>query len=313
MSLKHVCFAGAALGLAVSSVSASVVIRYGNNTPDSYSYVTSSQAFDTTNSTTRTDLNEGGSAEVMDHLTRRPFNTSAALTKAAPAYTGPTFYGGYEIWRYDSTTGANTTTQIRNYISGNNGAANTQNDPIQIDVNLPAGTPGTVEYSFVGLFRKADFLDDAKASNATVSFGATGGQLRMYYAGTGTAGSSASNKVRFVIQNGDTIYISSNEFTPAGGSFSPLPNPGATTWAVYDPTTDLEFSGGTFATRTFNDVTAVGFYWHGEATGTAPGVNIRATMFEADATVVVPEPVSGSLIGAGLATGALLARRRRRS
>lgn len=71
-----------------------------------------------------------------------------------------------------------------------------------------------------------------------------------------------SNTVRWLVKDGDQYYVSENSHS----FVSHLPSnrtdaiAAITGWQAYDPTTDLEFTPGSFSARTFSNVTAVGIY-----------------------------------------------------
>jgi PKD repeat protein len=71
-----------------------------------------------------------------------------------------------------------------------------------------------------------------------------------------------SNTVRWLVKEGDQVYVSENSHS----FISHLPSnrtdalSAITGWQEYNPTTDLEFTPGAFSARTFSNVTAVGFY-----------------------------------------------------
>ena len=71
-----------------------------------------------------------------------------------------------------------------------------------------------------------------------------------------------SNQVRWLVKEGEQYYVSQN----AHSFVSHIPSNRTDTigsitgWQAYDPTTDLEFTPGSFTSRTFSNVTAVGYY-----------------------------------------------------
>lgn len=111
---------------------------------------------------------------------------------------------------------------------------------------------------------------------------------------------------RWLVRDGGTYYVSSANFD--NGSLTLTDPNSATTWAPFAPATNLDFNAATatFASHTFNDVRAIGYYFEAESQENALylyGVtNFSATAF------VVPEPTSGVLALFGAAS---IARRRR--
>lgn len=71
-----------------------------------------------------------------------------------------------------------------------------------------------------------------------------------------------SNQVRWLVKDGNQYYVSENVYTIVSHIASNRTDAMAsiTGWQEYNPTTDLEFTPGSFSARTFSNVTAVGIY-----------------------------------------------------
>ena len=117
---------------------------------------------------------------------------------------------------------------------------------------------------------------------------------------------------RMVVRNGSDYFISNQA---AGGDLS-ITNLPASTWAAFDPTAnggDIDalavaiegFDVSAYTTRTFDDVTAVGFF--ANSTRTQFSNALEVISFSVDAEVI-PEPSALFLSGIG---GLLMLRRRR--
>lgn len=109
------------------------------------------------------------------------------------------------------------------------------------------------------------------------------------------------NDVRFVVQNGDTLYISETmpkvpdyPFKEAGKSrlsgYLPVCYPNKTKWAVYKPEgyhVDFDPAGATYETVNFHDVRAVGWYLAKNDNSPAQ-THCKWYGFECDAVVHTP-------------------------
>jgi hypothetical protein len=195
------------------------------------------------------------------------FDDTTTPLSPASGYTGPTFYGGLH---YTNTTGT-MRYKVSNYASG---------DQIYAGTYLSAG-----EVTYTVVFVKDDFLNGADGGN--VSWDATGGSIDLH---TSNQWNSEGVTNRWVVKNGSQYYISQATFSPTGTgknlSFS-LSDPGGANWAVYDPSSSLTFdpSGASWSTRTFNDITAVGYYVWGESASGSKRMN--TDQFTVDANVTL--------------------------
>lgn len=149
----------------------------------------------------------------------------------------------------------------------------------------------------VQLWKKADFLNGLDSQ--AVSFDAASSMSVR----TDEFGSGFGGDIRFVVQDGSTMYISSATAFLDGGATTTLSDPDSASWFAYDPATSI-MTVGAAATPTFSDITAVGVYF--EITASTEGNKTFAfDDFQVDA---IPEPVTAGLLG--FASLAMLAIRR---
>jgi hypothetical protein len=166
------------------------------------------------------------------------------------------------------------------------------------------GTPGGVEA--VLMWGKDYFLNDGNTAavielDATSMLSVTSGELiRDDNDGMGLV---------FVVKNGGTYYYSQSSLKGDPNTLT-IDDPTAELWAEWDPTADptdyMPTGSETFATRTFDDVQAVGLLvdsWRNQY-----AENVMVTDFQVDATI--PEPATMALTALG-GLGVLLRRRRR--
>ncbi len=145
------------------------------------------------------------------------------------------------------------------------------------------GSPG-VEHHGLLMWIKEDFLNGAHAQQ--VAFDASSSMtislIRWENLDAG----------RFVVQDGDTFYVSQATFS---GSGDHTIDPNATNWAVYTPEysygLNFDQDGAAFAPHTFTDIQSVGVLLERDAGATAR-VWYRVDGFEVDAAIA---PVTGTV------------------
>jgi hypothetical protein len=107
-------------------------------------------------------------------------------------------------------------------------------------------------------WKKADFLNGA---NNTVKFDSSSRLEVLNTSGADGVVANNYGRARFVVQDGSQFFVSESYGEGTQTSFT-MTNPNAQRWASYAPSApyNLRFTGSSFATRTFNDIQAVGIY-----------------------------------------------------
>jgi glucose/arabinose dehydrogenase len=107
-------------------------------------------------------------------------------------------------------------------------------------------------------WKKADFLNGA---SGTVRFDSNSRLEVLNTSGADGVVANNYGRARFVVQDGNQFFVSESYGDPAQSSFT-MTNPNAQRWASYSPSGpyNLRFTGSSFATRTFNNIQAVGIY-----------------------------------------------------
>lgn len=206
-----------------------------------------------------------------------------------------TFYGGY----YDSHDGTVTTTS--NITAASRITDSGTADQLYYRFQTPTDASKTSITVGGGVsWLQNDFLN---LSAATIVFDNTSSlnmNIRTLSGGIG---------VRWMVKDDTQWYISNTSYTTSGSKSLSGASLLAETWLAFNPGTSLLEPTGTYATHTFADVSAVGYFGWGNLTGTASTTSdLVLTAFSANGVDAVPEP-SAVLLGS-LGMLALLRRRR---
>lgn len=181
---------------------------------------------------------DGNADDVRDAIaysTTEPLNPTSAYGGLSNV-----FYGGFQVVRYNATT-----VQPELFLKVLN---NTAGDRIRLGVNSDGAGNFDLVSGFL-LWAKDDFLNAG-----TVAFDSNSGLVLDRVA-------LANVRVRLLVRNGSTYYVSNTVATGGTGVFSLSRTAlAAETWAVFTTPSSLRFTGTTFATVSFNDITGVGFY-----------------------------------------------------
>lgn len=150
--------------------------------------------------------------------------------------------------------------------------------------------PPTLEHRALLMWIKEDFLNGAHAQRVFFDTNSAMSLSLIRW--------ESLNAGRWVVQDGDTLYVSQATFSGTGVKTI---NPGSTDWAVYVPGTDyhLDFdqANATFAAHSFTDIRSVGILLERDS-GAGARVWYQINGFEVDAataiatgTVTVIEPL----------------------
>lgn len=251
---------------------------------NSTSYVTATQLY----SRTATSSDNAGV-----HTVNLPYSNSTVLNPLSN-YTGPSFYGGMN---FTTTSSVGVNTRVINDF--NNGGATTK-DSLVYNTGIGAVINGTqMTLAGVYVFKQSSFQ-----SGFTSGFVGIDG----FSTTTINYGNGNYNPVgRWLIQTSGTFYLSqatialgasgasvSNSLSGAGLS--------STLWAVYDPSTSLNFDQSTasFGALSLTNITAAGLYFECDLwTGSTSSGNQGADFLSAVQTFTVtgvPEPNAAGLI-----------------
>lgn len=199
------------------------------------------------------------------------------LDLATPVYDDPdtnppsgTMYGGYELVRTNTVLSYSLTHRIENNAAG---------DRIYLAGNC--GSPIRGNVSMLILWKKGDFLNE-------------GHRFRVYANASSTLTMTIATlswfTVRFAILDSGNWYGSEWSITNGSGTYAVTLATHA--WAPYDPASNLNFNGGgTFSTRAFDDIQAVGILIDDS---TLNSNSASFSSFELDAQI--EPPPQGSLI-----------------
>ncbi|MCG3178759.1 MAG: hypothetical protein BIFFINMI_01088 [Phycisphaerae bacterium] len=247
--------------------------------------------------------NDYGGAATPDYRKYVPFSDTAGAyfcpVNSPGGYNGydqsqssALYYGGYNFIRYD-TTGTN-------YIGV---ISSSPGDKIQPYVGGAWGTGG--EFAETIVWVKDNFLNGANALDNLALDASTPLSI--------TIASSGNVTYRLVVKNGSQYYVS-NSTMSATGLFT-IADPAAETWAAFNPYNSnnrLSDVSGTFASVTFDDVQALGFYVYKPVLSSAgPSSMVSDVEFQVTTATAVPEPATLGLLAVG-GLGLLTASRRRR-
>jgi hypothetical protein len=211
------------------------------------------QPFQTSPTSENQLFDYGGNPDTKDSRRYIPFSDTVLLSPSAN-YSGTSarFYGGWNSIVYDvALTGSKPQTQIGVLDS-------TTTDTIRF-----RGGSGLGEAAGSVVWLKADYLSGTDKT-LVLSSGCT---LRIYVADTGVA-SGGTGVHRIVVRDGSQYYVSNSSSSSVG--WLTISNPATETWATFNPANSnnrLNDIGATYATRTFSDVQAIGYYWSGTIGG----------------------------------------------
>lgn len=218
----------------------------------------------------------------------QPFSATGGIAGVPSEYTGPTLFGGAS-WRDnvrpdDSSTFAGTILAVRENA---------------FDVDDGSGTKGDPLRAYV--------VSDGGGITPDESFGSV---LFEYMGGAGVTGlswtgatntDSVTATVRWVVVEESTVYVSDASFSVSDNGINMQTNTLAditsTTWAVWDPSSDiaaLKFSetSPVFAAHTFTNVTKAGYLWELDDGGLANSNYIDMARFAATSETVAPVIIS---------------------
>lgn len=261
-------------------------------------YVSSNENF-----TNRATLSGDG-----PYLYTRAFTDTSILSPSAD-YTGPAFYGGY---LFTSSTVNNDVSRlnfqaVRNFTSG---------DQIYLQAFFNGGWTGSLQTLHgIYVFNQADFnpgFDTGQVSLEGISID---------FAGEIESDDSSINfEGRLAVNVGGNYYLAQSTIdlnNPDGNysiSGSALQNE---LWAIYDPTSNLNFDSGSasFGTLALSAISGVGIYfeedgWNGNTDNRTFALGFER--FTAEGSLI-PEPSAMSLrLGTGCLVMAFLVRRRKK-
>lgn len=260
-------------GMRPASAASFAVVDWGGN------YVSANQNSPRAITTENQAADYGGNPVIYDARKYIPFDETELFSPAS-GYSGTSaaFYGGWNSIVYDTASGG-TKPQAQCGIF----------DVGSADTIRFRGGNGLGEAAAVAVWRKADFLTGA-GKPLTLRSDST---LQIYVAdvGLGTGGDAA---FRLVVKNGSQYFVSNTASSSTG--WLTIANPTSETWATFNPANGnnrlIDF-GTTYATRTFDDVQAIGYCWSGTIGGNYTAspqvqeVEFQASFAAATGTVVM--------------------------
>ncbi len=263
MKVLPVCFFFAS----VVSLPAAIAVQY-LNTGDIYD-TGDEQPEQASSSLVQSDLDADTFADdVTGYLDDQAFSTSTALgATSATGYNGPSIYGGVRIQRLDATSANFATRELAN-------------------LSLRAQSSDTRLHS--SIFFKTSIATTLDATSwmgfSTDSSGTPDGLNRL-----------ENLDGRFMLWDGSAFYISSTALSDnADGRILDGMELASEMWAVYDPSSDINFDLSSSFTTTTAAISAIGINGYGVyAENDAFSVSrhwLEFNTFTADA--VVPEPSS---------------------
>jgi|GEM_PF-5699473 PEP-CTERM putative exosortase interaction domain len=277
-------------------------------------YVTANQNFQ------RTASKVGSDAITGDY--RNSFNDSSSLHPLA-GYSGPKFYGGYEIITNNSTGAGNSVIGTQRVSQSSNAAVP---DSVQIVSPFVAWSNAT-SASLAGyfVFRQEDWLGTSPSATAGYNIGTLQANFSI---ASGNTSYNQGAVVRWVVQAADGQYYISEAGPVASQTVATTAsqNVAETSWAAITPATsgglNLDLGGLDYsvsgAAMSATGITSIGFYFEndlftGNNVGSPSQYNFQvfALGFTGVAASTIPEPSAAALLG-GVAGLALVAARRRR-
>lgn len=282
-------------------LASSLLVNWGGE------YVTNPQGFSGTYASI-TGLDIDGDGANDDMRFGYPYNASTpALFSPSSGYSGTSdrFYGGFSVNALNSSTAA---------LQPNAGVVSSAGpDFMRMQTQQTANT--SHNFAWFMYWDKSDFLNGwDSATVGLVDAGTMSVNIR------GSSNFQPETDLHFVIRQGTQFYVSeaywSNTTAPGSGYQGLLPINGGTItfnplllgsfgWKLYNPDgLDLQFVHGGYEFPTFDDITAVGFYFDTRA------FTQNNSKIEINGFSVVPETSSALLALGGLGV-ALLTRRRK--
>ena len=206
------------------------------------------------------------------------------------AGTSHRFYGGVLLLKFNGSFS-------QRWAEIWSGSAIAPNDKLYYGADTYTATSdrNTVGYDF-RFWKKEDFLNSGSSNNVT--FSPTSQLEILQYEGGGGVPANNWGRVRFVVRDGTQFYVSEDFGGPSASvaSFT-LTDPASRRWAPYSPSApyNIQFnaSSAVFETRSFSDVTAVGYY-HSNDNSTDPNrrAGFTAARFRVSAQMssAIPAP-----------------------
>lgn len=261
------------VSLLAGLVGAEMMFNFGPST----SYVTGDAAF-----------NDGpGNATVgSTYIERQNYSSTTALTPSS-GYTGPAFYGGYEITSTGLADGY-TKRQVRD---------KTPEDYLFLQAYATGGYNGDMSVAGFFLFKQQDFLSGYETGSLSVT--GLSVTVNCYNDGIHT------QQGRWVVEKGGNLYVSQTALTIYGTTKVSVLGSDEL-WALYDPADavnrlNFDQAGATFATMDLADITAAGIYYEHDLWAVGTG-NEAFSFAVKDFEVLgaaVPEPASMVLLAFG--------------